>query len=88
MNNTASEQEIQAWLTSYLVELLDVEPDKVDVQKQITRYGLDSSAIMSLLGDLETWLDCELPVKVINNNSTIATISHQIHSIISTTTKK
>lgn len=85
MKSTVSESEIQAWLVSYLVDLLDIESDRVDVQKPLSRYGLDSSATMVLLGDLETWLDCELSANLLKANSTISTVSKQLASIVSGT---
>ncbi len=52
--------EIKDWIVSYLAELLEIEPDEVDVTIPFDRYGLDSSAAVGLTGDLEDWLGREL----------------------------
>ena len=52
--------EIQAWLISYLSQLLEIEPDEVDVTIPFKRYGLDSSAAVIMTGSLEDWLGREL----------------------------
>jgi acyl carrier protein len=48
--------EIQAWLVSYLAELLEINPDEVNVKIPFDRYGLDSSVAMGLTGELEAWV--------------------------------
>ena len=35
-------QKISDWLVSYLADLLEIEPDEVDVKTTFARYGLDS----------------------------------------------
>lgn len=59
-SNKLSVTEIQAWLVSYIADLLEIESDEVDVTIPFDRYGLDSSAIISLTGDLGKWLGKEL----------------------------
>jgi acyl carrier protein len=40
--------DFEQWLCGVLGELLDIPPDKVDVATHFDRYGLDSSAAISL----------------------------------------
>jgi acyl carrier protein len=70
--NTA---EIQAWLIAYLSELLEVEPDSVDVKVTFDRYGLDSSAAVGMTGALEDWLGYELEPTLIYDYPTIETLA-------------
>jgi acyl carrier protein len=60
--HTASlrEVEIQTWLISHLAEALEIDPEGIDVKAPFDRYGLDSSVAVSLVGELEEWLECEL----------------------------
>jgi acyl carrier protein len=51
-----SATEIQNWIVDYLSDLLEIEPEQVDITIPFDRYGLDSSAAIGLTGDLENWL--------------------------------
>lgn len=52
---------IQAWLVEQLADVLSIEASTIDVAQPLTRYGLDSIDAVTLVGDLEDWLDLELP---------------------------
>ena len=52
--------EIQAYLVSYLAELLEIEPNEVNIKIPFDRYSLDSSASIGMITNLEDWLGCEL----------------------------
>lgn len=67
--------EIQAWLIAYLSELLEVEPDAIDVKVTFDRYGLDSSAAVGMSGALEDWLGYELEPTLIYDYPTIETLA-------------
>jgi acyl carrier protein len=49
--------EIQAWIVSYLAQLLEINPDEVDTAIPFDQYGLDSSAAVGMTGDLEDWME-------------------------------
>jgi acyl carrier protein len=63
--------EIQAWTASYLGELLEVDPEEVDITIPFDRYGLDSSAAIGLTGDLEDWLGSEVDPTLLYDYPTI-----------------
>jgi acyl carrier protein len=67
--------EIQDWLIAYLSELLDVEPEAIDVKVSFDRYGLDSAAAVGMTGALEDWLEYELDPTLIYDYPTIATLA-------------
>ena len=52
---------INAWLVEQLADVLSIEASTIDVKQPLTRYGLDSIDAVTLVGDLEDWLDLELP---------------------------
>lgn len=61
MVETSSVQAIQSWLVSKLAEQLSLDAKTINVGEQLTRYGLDSIDAVTLVGDLEDWLELELP---------------------------
>ncbi len=73
---------LQTWIVNYVAELLEVEPDKIDVAIPFDRYGLDSSAAVGLAGDLETWLDRELDPTLLYDYPTIESLTeHLVESL-------
>ena len=57
----APEEAIQKWLITQLAEILSRNPETLDISESLTRYGLDSIDAVTLVGDLEDWLDADLP---------------------------
>lgn len=77
-----SKSEIETWIVDYVAELLEVEPDKIDVTIPFDRYGLDSSAAVGLAGDLEDWLDEELDPTMLYDYPTIRSLTqHLVESL-------
>lgn len=56
-----SVQAIQAWLVNQLAEQLSLDAKTIEVSEPLTRYGLDSIDAVTMVGDLEDWLELELP---------------------------
>nr|AKL71646.1 NocM [Nostoc sp. CCAP 1453/38] len=62
-------------------DLLEIEPDEIDVKTSFARYGLDSSAAVMLTGDLESWLGQEIEPTIMYDYPTIADLAaHLSHS--------
>ncbi len=57
-------EEIQAWLVSRLAELLDIEASEIDVGEPFASYGLGSTELVSLSGELADWLGRKLPAEL------------------------
>ncbi|MBD2626299.1 acyl carrier protein [Trichormus variabilis] len=84
-DNKSSEQseqftalKISTWLVSYMSDLLEIEPDEVDVETTFARFGLDSSAAVILTGDLGTWLGKEIEPTVMYDYPTIAKLAEYV----------
>ena len=58
---TSSVEVIQSWLVAKIAQNLSLAPESINVGESLTRYGLDSIDAVTLVGDLEDWLDAELP---------------------------
>ncbi len=51
-----SRQDIEKWLTQWLVREANIPPDAVHVRKPFADFGLDSTTVVMLVGDLEEFL--------------------------------
>jgi acyl carrier protein len=78
-----STTEIKAWIVSYVANMLDVNPDEVDVKIPFERYGLDSSAAVGLTGDLEEWLGREIDPTLLYDYPTIEGLVQHLSSELS-----
>lgn len=54
----ALEEQIKEWLIRYLADVFGMTLDAVDTSMVFERYGMDSSAMVGLSGDLGHWLGC------------------------------
>src|ERR1039458_8533582 len=63
-NSTPSAATIQSWLVSKLSELLEIEANDIDVGEPFASYGLGSTELVSLSGDLAQWLGRDLPAEL------------------------
>ena len=52
---------IQGWLIDKLAEVLEIEPNQIDVGQNFEEYGLESAEAINLSGDLEDYLGRRLP---------------------------
>lgn len=71
-NSKLNQESIQNWLVEQLADILSIDADTIDVSESLTRYGLDSIDAVTLVGDLEDWLDLELPDTLLWDYPTIA----------------
>jgi acyl carrier protein len=63
--------EIEAWLANHIAIALEMAPSDVVPCEEFTSYGLDSRTAVSLAGELETWLDREVPPTLVWDYPTI-----------------
>lgn len=71
-NSKLNQTSIENWLVNQLADVLSLSADTIDVNESLTRYGLDSIDAVTLVGDLEDWLDLELPDTLLWDHPTIA----------------
>jgi acyl carrier protein len=72
-NSKSSQVEaIQNWLVNQLAQQLSLDAKTIEVTEPLTRYGLDSIDAVTMVGDLEDWLDLELPSTLFWDQPTIA----------------
>lgn len=68
---TAPVEVIQNWLVDQLAKQLSIEPKTIKIAEPLTRYGLDSIDAVTLVGDLEDYLELELPSTLFWDHPTI-----------------
>ncbi|MEH1818595.1 MAG: acyl carrier protein [Nostoc sp.] len=73
-----TKEAIQAWLTSYLAEILETNSKEIDIQESFDRYGLDSGAAVGLTSDLEDWLKRDLSPTLLYEYPTIEVLSQYL----------
>jgi acyl carrier protein len=73
-----SAAEIQVWITTYLADLLEVEPDEIDVTIPFDCYGLDSAVAVGMTGDLEDWLGQKLDPTLLYDYPTVESFAHHL----------
>jgi acyl carrier protein len=76
-----SKEEVQDWLVAVLADLLDIDPDAIDLQMSYDRYGLDSSAAIGLTDSLGTWLGTDLVATLLYDYPTIEALSEHLVQI-------
>lgn len=64
-------QEITEWIKNKLVETIQVAPDAIGFDKDFLEYGLDSLNAVSFVGEIEQWLDLDLPATTLWDHSTV-----------------
>ena len=74
-NSKLNQNSIQNWLVKQLSEELSLDANTIEVTEPLTRYGLDSIDAVTLVGDLEDWLDLELPDTLFWDHPSIAQAS-------------
>lgn len=66
-----SAQAIQQWLVTQVAEQFNLDASVIDVRKPLTQYGLDSIIAFTIVGELEDWLEIDLPATLLWDSPTI-----------------
>lgn len=69
---------IQAWIVSYLAQLLELQPDEIDTEIPFDQYGLDSSAAVGMTGDLEDWMGRKIDPTLLYDYPTIQALAQHL----------
>ncbi|AUB37422.1 Acyl carrier protein [Nostoc flagelliforme CCNUN1] len=70
-----TKEQITAWIKNYLANILEVENEEINENFEFERFGFNSSVAVSLVGDLEEWLELELSPSIFFEFGTIAQAS-------------
>ncbi|PSB08739.1 8-amino-7-oxononanoate synthase [Pleurocapsa sp. CCALA 161] len=78
LSSGAKAEAIQGWLIDKLAEVLEIEPNQIDVGQDFEEYGLESAEAINLSGDLEDYLDCRLPPTLLWDYQNIETLAQYL----------
>jgi 8-amino-7-oxononanoate synthase len=73
-------ESIQGWLIDKLAEVLEIEPNQIDVGQDFEEYGLESAEAINLSGDLEDYLGCRLPPTLLWDYQNIESLANYLAS--------
>lgn len=77
-NNKATAKDIRDWMVNYLSQLLKIPPQEIKIKVPFDRYGLDSSAVVVMSGDLEEWLQIDLDPTLVYDYPTIESLAQYL----------
>src|SRR5258706_8456068 len=69
---------IQNWLVAKLAALLDTVPSAIDTSEPFASYGLESVDVVGLSGELEEWLERELPPTLLYDYPNIKSLAQYL----------
>ncbi|NEO53121.1 MAG: acyl carrier protein [Okeania sp. SIO3B5] len=76
--NLITEEELQDWLVSYLSQMLDIAIEEVSTTTSFARYGLNSSALISLIHNLSDWIEQEIDPTIVYSYPTIEAMAKHL----------
>jgi acyl carrier protein len=71
-------QAIEEWLIAKIREVQRLDGTEIDVRAPLEKYGLGSVQAVSLVGDLEEWLDRSLPSTLFWDYTSIEAIANHL----------
>ncbi|UFP94714.1 acyl carrier protein [Gloeobacter morelensis] len=79
-DSPVSKSAIVGWMKNYIGGFLNVSAQQVDEQTDFERFGLDSAIVVSLVSELEEWLDLELSPALLFEYPTIDSMAEHLYS--------
>jgi acyl transferase domain-containing protein/acyl carrier protein len=77
-NSSPGAETIRAWLVSKLSELIGIAPGELDIREPFASYGLGSTELVSLSGELAEWLGRQLPAELAYECPTIDALARRL----------
>ncbi len=73
--NEVNAASIKKWLVEKFAYKLECKPEEIDKDMLFVDFGLDSTEVLLLAGELEDWIDIELPPTAMWYHPSIAKLS-------------
>ena len=78
LSTVSKAEAIEGWLIDKLSEILEIEPNQIDVGQDFEEYGLDSAEAINLSGDLEDYLGRRLSPTLLWDYQNIEALSQYL----------
>jgi len=78
MSAIKTADEIKTWLVRHIAGTLELPPDEIDPEATFDSLGLDSVAVVSVVGEFEHWLGAEVDPALPYEHPSIAKLSEAI----------
>ncbi|QJW95525.1 acyl carrier protein [Frigoriglobus tundricola] len=75
---TPTADDVRQWLVGRVAHLTGLPVAEVDAHAPLTRYGLDSVALIALAADCEKWLGCEFRDNPLADDPTIDALARAL----------
>jgi acyl-CoA synthetase (AMP-forming)/AMP-acid ligase II/acyl carrier protein len=75
LNADLTEEAIAEWIVTRISQVVNLDPDEIDIDEPISRYGLDSSVLLSLTADLSEKIGHQLMPTLFWEYPTITTLT-------------
>jgi acyl carrier protein len=72
---------IEQFISSKIASTLKINPAEIDVLQPFEAYGIDSITAVRMVGELEDFLDVELPTSLLWDYDSIHKLSEHLISI-------
>lgn len=79
-NKSLTAEMIQESIVAYIAELLEIEPQQVNVKAAFTQYGLDSLSVVNLISHLESLIGQDLSPTLLYDLPSIEVLSKRLAS--------
>ena len=73
--------EIEVWMKDYAAKTVGIDPTSIDLKKPLERYGLDSTAVAGLSGELSNVLGIEIDPSLLYDYPTISSAAEHISTM-------
>jgi len=70
-----SSAEIQRWLVAHIAEELNLDPGKIQIDRPLYSFGVDSMQVVTLIAELEDWLGIRFESNPLEDHPTIASLA-------------
>jgi acyl carrier protein len=78
VKSNPSESEILDWCMAYLARTFKTPVDRIRPHAKFARLGMDSTASVFFLVELEEWLGVELPTEIVFEHPTPAELARYV----------
>ncbi len=80
-----SREDIETWIINRLAEGVGLDPQDIDAHQPCSAYGLDSLTGVTLVGDLELWLNVRLSPTLLWDLPSIDQLVHDLMALVNAT---